>query len=206
MLGGQLRHPAGWLSGRGAGWHLTHCPVPLLSWVAYEQANMRGEMFILDKGEYPRWDTWSSSYRSDCFMSMRPIKMVSGLAAESPQRGLAKARSCCSMPHCSKLQGFGHTTQHLPPVIPRRLRTTRSPCMSLLTSRATRWKSRRMTCPAFGLTASATVWAACRCPVERKPDHSGSCLLPCSPSPLHPGSLLRALEQPESATWLVLGM
>ncbi|XP_010010536.1 PREDICTED: beta-crystallin B1 [Nestor notabilis] len=44
-------------------------------WVAYEQANMRGEMFILEKGEYPRWDTWSSSYRSDCFMSMRPIKM-----------------------------------------------------------------------------------------------------------------------------------
>ncbi|RMC05856.1 hypothetical protein DUI87_17399 [Hirundo rustica rustica] len=44
-------------------------------WVAYEQANMRGEMFILEKGEYPRWDTWSSSYRSDCFMSMRPVKM-----------------------------------------------------------------------------------------------------------------------------------
>ncbi|POI24726.1 hypothetical protein CIB84_011522, partial [Bambusicola thoracicus] len=44
-------------------------------WVAYEQANMRGEMFILEKGEYPRWDTWSSSYRSDCFMSMRPIRM-----------------------------------------------------------------------------------------------------------------------------------
>ncbi|NWQ83195.1 CRBB1 protein, partial [Columbina picui] len=71
----QLRHLAGWLSGRGAGWHLTRCTVPLPSWVAYEQANMRGEMFILDKGEYPRWDTWSSSYRSDCFMSMRPIKM-----------------------------------------------------------------------------------------------------------------------------------
>ncbi|XP_019362901.1 PREDICTED: beta-crystallin B1 [Gavialis gangeticus] len=44
-------------------------------WVAFEQANLRGEMFILEKGEYPRWDTWSSSYRSDCFMSMRPIKM-----------------------------------------------------------------------------------------------------------------------------------
>lgn len=49
---------------------------PLRSWVAFEQANLRGEMFILEKGEYPRWDTWSSSYRSDCFMSMRPIKMV----------------------------------------------------------------------------------------------------------------------------------
>ena len=35
--------------------------LPIPSWVAYEQANMRGEMFILEKGEYPRWDTWSSS-------------------------------------------------------------------------------------------------------------------------------------------------
>lgn len=48
----------------------------LLSWVAYEQSNLRGEMFILEKGEYPRWDTWSSSYRSDCFVSLRPIRMV----------------------------------------------------------------------------------------------------------------------------------
>ncbi|XP_063206903.1 beta-crystallin B1 isoform X1 [Chroicocephalus ridibundus] len=62
-------------------------------WVAYEQANMRGEMFILEKGEYPRWDTWSSSYRSDCFMSMRPIKMVSAPGAESTQWGLARAGS-----------------------------------------------------------------------------------------------------------------
>lgn len=69
------------------------CPTPLPSWVAYEQANMRGEMFILEKGEYPRWDTWSSSYRSDCFMSMRPIKMVSGPGAGSTRRGLARAGS-----------------------------------------------------------------------------------------------------------------
>lgn len=45
---------------------------------------MRGEMFILEKGEYPRWDTWSSSYRSDCFMSMRPIKMVSAGQQRAP--------------------------------------------------------------------------------------------------------------------------
>uniref|UniRef100_A0A8D0L5B6 Beta-crystallin B1 n=1 Tax=Sphenodon punctatus TaxID=8508 RepID=A0A8D0L5B6_SPHPU len=49
--------------------------VPSGPWVAFEQSNLRGEMFILEKGEYPRWDTWSSSYRSDCFMSMRPVKM-----------------------------------------------------------------------------------------------------------------------------------
>ncbi|KAL4609510.1 beta-crystallin B1-like [Arapaima gigas] len=44
-------------------------------WVAFEQPNFRGEMFILEKGEYPRWDTWSNSYRSDCLMSFRPIRM-----------------------------------------------------------------------------------------------------------------------------------
>ena len=50
---------------------------PLCSFVAFEQTNFRGEMFILEKGEYPRWDTWSNSYRSDCLMSLRPIRMVS---------------------------------------------------------------------------------------------------------------------------------
>lgn len=35
-------------------------------------------MFVLEKGEYPRWDTWSSSYRSDRLMSFRPVRMVSG--------------------------------------------------------------------------------------------------------------------------------
>ncbi|XP_077354547.1 beta-crystallin B1 isoform X1 [Festucalex cinctus] len=39
--------------------------------------DLRGEMFILEKGEYPRWDTWSNSYRSDCLMSLRPIRMDS---------------------------------------------------------------------------------------------------------------------------------
>ncbi|KAK5900315.1 hypothetical protein CgunFtcFv8_025281 [Champsocephalus gunnari] len=45
--------------------------------VAFEQTNFRGEMFILEKGEYPRWDTWSNSYRSDCLMSLRPVRMDS---------------------------------------------------------------------------------------------------------------------------------
>lgn len=172
------------------------CPTSVPSWVAYEQANMRGEMFILEKGEYPRWDTWSSSYRSDCFMSMRPIKMVSGVGVRAPC-GL------CLGPDPCNLRGFGHATQPLPSVLPRRLRTTRSPCTSLLTSRATRWKSRRTTCPASGLTASATAWAACRCPVERKPGRGGGCLLPGSlsfPVPRHPHA---ALGQPGSAARVV---
>ncbi|XP_066466078.1 beta-crystallin B1 [Tiliqua scincoides] len=44
-------------------------------WVAFEQSNLHGEMFVLEKGEYPRWDTWSSSARSDCLRSLRPVNM-----------------------------------------------------------------------------------------------------------------------------------
>ncbi|KAM5200517.1 beta-crystallin B1 [Hipposideros larvatus] len=46
-------------------------------WVAFEQSSFQGEMFVLEKGEYPRWDTWSSSYRSDQLMSFRPVRMDS---------------------------------------------------------------------------------------------------------------------------------
>lgn len=68
--------------------------IPLTSsWVAFEQSNFRGEMFVLEKGEYPRWDTWSSSYRSDRLMSFRPIKMVSG---SEPVLGInGEGRSRC---------------------------------------------------------------------------------------------------------------
>ncbi|XP_007525345.2 beta-crystallin B1 [Erinaceus europaeus] len=44
-------------------------------WVGFEQSNFQGELFVLEKGEYPRWDTWSSSQRSDRLMSLRPVKM-----------------------------------------------------------------------------------------------------------------------------------
>ncbi|XP_073526882.1 beta-crystallin B1-like [Phyllobates terribilis] len=44
-------------------------------WVAYEQKDFAGEMFILEKGEYPRWDSWSNCFRADRIMSLRPVRM-----------------------------------------------------------------------------------------------------------------------------------
>ncbi|XP_048016273.1 crystallin, beta B1, like 3 [Megalobrama amblycephala] len=44
-------------------------------WVGFEQQDMTGEMFMLERGEYPRWDTWSNSYRCDRLMSVRPVRM-----------------------------------------------------------------------------------------------------------------------------------
>uniref|UniRef100_A0A673YH27 Crystallin beta B3 n=1 Tax=Salmo trutta TaxID=8032 RepID=A0A673YH27_SALTR len=35
-----------------------------------------GEQFVLEKGEYPRWDTWTNSQYSYSFWSMRPLKVV----------------------------------------------------------------------------------------------------------------------------------
>ncbi|XP_054449950.1 beta-crystallin B1 [Pteronotus mesoamericanus] len=46
-------------------------------WVTFEQFNFRGEMFIPEKGKYPRRGTWSSSYHSDQVMSFQPIRMDS---------------------------------------------------------------------------------------------------------------------------------
>nr|1BD7_A Chain A, CIRCULARLY PERMUTED BB2-CRYSTALLIN [Rattus norvegicus]1BD7_B Chain B, CIRCULARLY PERMUTED BB2-CRYSTALLIN [Rattus norvegicus] len=43
-------------------------------WVGYEQANCKGEQFVFEKGEYPRWDSWTSSRRTDSLSSLRPIK------------------------------------------------------------------------------------------------------------------------------------
>ncbi|XP_011893047.1 PREDICTED: beta-crystallin B1-like isoform X2 [Cercocebus atys] len=48
-----------------------------ISWVGYEQANCKGEQFVFEKGEYPCWDSWTSSRRTDSLSSLRPIKVDS---------------------------------------------------------------------------------------------------------------------------------
>uniref|UniRef100_A0A8C9RT59 Beta-crystallin B3 n=1 Tax=Scleropages formosus TaxID=113540 RepID=A0A8C9RT59_SCLFO len=43
-------------------------------WVAFERQGFGGEQFILEKGEYPRWSTWTNSQSSNFLMSLRPLK------------------------------------------------------------------------------------------------------------------------------------
>ncbi|KAF0037978.1 hypothetical protein F2P81_010852 [Scophthalmus maximus] len=43
--------------------------------VGFEQMNFCGEMFILEKGEYPRWDSWSNNQKNDYLLSFRPVRM-----------------------------------------------------------------------------------------------------------------------------------
>lgn len=58
--------------------HTRGDPVPpTLRWLAFERRAFRGEQFVLEKGDYPRWDAWSSSRRSDILLSLQPLHIVS---------------------------------------------------------------------------------------------------------------------------------
>lgn len=89
------------------------------------------------------------------------VPALGHLVQQLPQR-LLHVHASHPNGECSAHRALRAPSTHpnCPPSPPRRPRTTRSPCTSLLTSRATRWTSRRTTCPASGLTASATAWAA----------------------------------------------
>ncbi|XP_053727896.1 beta-crystallin B2 [Synchiropus splendidus] len=46
-------------------------------WVGYEQPDCKGEQYVFEKGEYPRWDSWTNSKRSDKIHSFRHVKVDS---------------------------------------------------------------------------------------------------------------------------------
>uniref|UniRef100_G3QIP2 Crystallin beta A1 n=1 Tax=Gorilla gorilla gorilla TaxID=9595 RepID=G3QIP2_GORGO len=45
------------------------------AWIGYEHTSFCGQQFILERGEYPRWDAWSGSnaYHIERLMSFRPV-------------------------------------------------------------------------------------------------------------------------------------
>lgn len=57
-------------------------------WLGFERQAFAGEQFVLEKGDYPRWDSWSNSHNSDSLMSVRPLQIVSsscvGVSAPPP--------------------------------------------------------------------------------------------------------------------------
>lgn len=54
-------------------------PIPTsfpCSWVGFEYPEYQGQQFILEKGDYPRWEAWSgnSGYRTEHLLSFRTVK------------------------------------------------------------------------------------------------------------------------------------
>uniref|UniRef100_A0A672HDY4 Beta-crystallin B3 n=1 Tax=Salarias fasciatus TaxID=181472 RepID=A0A672HDY4_SALFA len=46
-------------------------------WVGFERPGFAGEQFVLEKGEYPRWSTWTNCLSSYSLGSFRPLKVDS---------------------------------------------------------------------------------------------------------------------------------
>lgn len=58
--------------------------------MAFERKGLAGDQFVLEKGEYPRWSTWTNSQNSSCLLSIRPLKVV---RQTSPVQTLAEVLS-----------------------------------------------------------------------------------------------------------------
>ncbi|XP_034023597.1 beta-crystallin B3-like [Thalassophryne amazonica] len=51
--------------------------VELGPWVGFERPGFAGEQFVLEKGEYPRWSTWTNDQNIYSLSSFRPLKVDS---------------------------------------------------------------------------------------------------------------------------------
>lgn len=49
----------------------------VVRWVGFERPGFAGDQFVLEKGEYPRWSTWTNCQSSYTLTSFRPLKVVS---------------------------------------------------------------------------------------------------------------------------------
>lgn len=58
-------------------WKFCACECVLFfdSWAGYEHSSFCGQQFVLERGEYPHWESWSGSnaYHIERMMSFRPI-------------------------------------------------------------------------------------------------------------------------------------
>lgn len=110
-------------------------------WLGFERQAFAGEQFVLEKGDYPRWDSWSNSHNSDSLMSLRPLQIVS--SGSGGHRGLEGV--------------VGLSLTHVPL---RTALTTRSTSLRMLATPGARWRSWMTTCPACGPMASRIGWPA----------------------------------------------
>ncbi len=121
----------------------------LSRWVAFEQKGFLGEQFVLEKGEYPRWSTWTNSQSSYCLLSIRPLRVVRERHVHTSH--LLEDLLCSHGPLSLVF------TLHY-----RTALTTNYICSRTAALPGERWKSWMMTFPACGFTASRTV-----CPVPK---------------------------------------
>lgn len=82
--------------------------------MGFERQAFAGEQFVLEKGDYPRWDSWSNSHNSDSLMSLRPLQIVSsGCARVSVPLATPCVAAVMVSARVGGQRGRGHTGQPL---------------------------------------------------------------------------------------------
>lgn len=51
----------------------------MFRWVGFECTGFAGEQYVLEKGQYPCWSTWTNNQSSYYLSSFRPLKLVNCL-------------------------------------------------------------------------------------------------------------------------------
>lgn len=59
---------------------------PVVRWVGFERPGFAGEQFVLEKGEYPRWSSWTNYQNVYTLSSFRPLKVVSATAIHADKQ------------------------------------------------------------------------------------------------------------------------
>lgn len=118
--------------------------------MGFEHPGYVGEQYVLEKGEYPRWSTWTNCQKNYNLSSFRPLKVVSIIVVTELRR-----RDLLS-----------DMTEISPPS--RIVQNTSCTCLRMKAMREERWRLLMMMSPVCGLMGSRTVWPVLRLSMERK--------------------------------------
>lgn len=124
---------------------------PAVRWVGFERPGFAGEQFVLEKGEYPRWSSWTNYLNIYTLSSFRPLKVVGVMmihAGKKKKHSVSRAKAWVCL--CRTV-----------PIIS-------STCMQTQALKVKRWKLLTTMSPVCGLMVSRTVWAVLKLSMERK--------------------------------------
>lgn len=121
-------------------------------WVGFERPGFAGEQFVLEKGEYPRWSTWTNCQSSCSLSSFRPLKVVSMNQYDINRRDL--------LVNMLKALGFFFFS--------RTVQIISCTCLRMQVLKVERWRLLMTMSPVCGLMVSKTVWPVLRLSMERR--------------------------------------
>uniref|UniRef100_A0A5F4WN39 Beta-crystallin B3 n=1 Tax=Callithrix jacchus TaxID=9483 RepID=A0A5F4WN39_CALJA len=85
-------------------------------WLAFESRAFRGEQFVLEKGDYPRWDAWSNSRNSDSLLSLRPLNIVIPAEDRPPWPRTTRPRRASHSPSTPRSSSLSRKTFRATPM------------------------------------------------------------------------------------------